>query len=278
MRPLEITSIQRGCVYDGHGVRTTIFLKGCPFSCPWCCNPETQKGSEDFFVDDGKCLRLAGIFSPLCDGCERIGGQRLLSSCPVGVCVPTTLAAMNARKLALEILQDKSLFISSGGGVTISGGEPLLQAKSLIPFLDMIVQEGISIAIETTLYTKDVDKIKSVLPLIDEWIVDLKLQKENYREDYLDIMKRNLGILRTNKKDIRFRLVYVESLKVDEALKALAFLEVNTLELIKCHGLSQSKYQKLGLDFKDYTPSEEAYQKFLETLRANNVKTTRLSV
>lgn len=278
MKALKITSIQRGCVYDGHGVRTTIFLKGCPFSCPWCCNPETQNGSGNFFVDDGKCLHLTGISSPLCDGCERNGGQRPLSLCPVGVCVPTTLAAMNVKKLAHDVLQDKSLFFSSGGGITLSGGEPLLQTKDLIPFLDIIKQEGVSIAMETTLYDKDKNRVRSLLPLIDEWIVDLKLQKENYRKNYLDIMRRNLEILRSNAKDIRFRLVYVESLKIEETLKALTFLNVNTLELIKCHDLSQSKYQKLGLDFKDYTPSEETYRNFLEALNANNVKTTRLSV
>ena len=153
-----------------------------------------------------------------------------------------------------------------------------MQAKELIPFLDIIRQEGVSIAMETTLYDKGMDRVKLLLPFIDEWIVDLKLQKENYREDYLGIMRRNLEILRASAKDICFRLVYVESLKVDEALTALASLEVNTLELIKCHGLSQSKYQKLGMDFKDYTPSEEAYQKFLEALNANNIKTTQLSV
>ena len=278
MKTLEITSIQRGCVYDGHGVRTTVFLKGCPFSCPWCCNPETQKSGWDFFVDDSKCLRLAGVSSSLCDGCERNGGKRPLTSCPVGVCLPTTQAAMDAKKLAREVLRDKSLFISSGGGVTLSGGEPLLQANSLLPFLDIIRQEGVSCAMETTLYTKDMDRFKVLLPLISEWIVDLKLQKENYREDYLGIIKRNLELLRENKKSIRFRLVFIESLKMGNTLKALSFLEVNTLELIKCHGLSRSKYQKLGMDFKDYTPSEEAYQNFLEGLNENNIKTVRLSV
>lgn len=278
MRPLEVTSIQRGCVYDGHGVRTTIFLKGCPFSCPWCCNPETLYGSRDYFLDDKKCLYLGNTPSTLCDGCERKNGHRPIAQCPIGVYTPTTQIFDDIHELATLVSRDKNLFISSGGGVTLSGGEPLLQATALVPFLKTMLQEGIKCAMETTLYIKNVDTIKTLLPFIDEWIIDLKLQRVNYREDYLETMNGNLSLLREYGKDTRFRLVYVESLDAEDTYRRLYFLGVKALEVIKCHGLSKSKYEKLGLPFIDYTPSDSSYDDFLARLANHGISSIKLKL
>lgn len=77
MKSLEVTNIQRGCVYDGPGVRTTVFLKGCSLCCPWCCNPETITREDAFYIDNSKCLKYQGISSSICNACEKYGGENL---------------------------------------------------------------------------------------------------------------------------------------------------------------------------------------------------------
>lgn len=278
MNRLEITSIQRGCVYDGQGVRTTIFLKGCPFACPWCCNPETLNSSRSYFIDDEKCLLLHNIPSSLCRNCERNGGNTPVSTCPFGVYTPTSENISDVKELAEEVLKDKGLFAISGGGVTLSGGDPLLHADALIPFLKILSKENISCAVETTLYFKDCNRIRMLAPFIDEWIIDLKLQKENYRKDYLKMITNNLAVLHSFGKRIRFRLVYIESIDAKETVRNLISLGVTSLELIKCHGLSRSKYVKLNIPFIDYTPKEEAYLNFIERLSHTDIKVKSLKI
>ena len=275
MRELEVTAIQRGCVYDGHGVRTTIFLRGCPFTCPWCCNPETLNGSPTYFLNDEKCLKLKGFISSLCTGCERNEGNVPVSYCPFGVFEPVS-KFYDFHRLLQEVKRDEEVFKKSGGGVTLSGGDPLIHAKSLKPFLKSLFNEGISCAIETTLYFKQVDIFESIIMLIKEWIVDLKLQIENYKSDYMDVVSRNLALLRKNGRDIRFRIVYVDTLKATEVLKAFVSLNVDTVEVIKCHSLSKIKYQKLGLVFKDYSTSEENYSQFVSDLKNGGINVSQL--
>lgn len=117
MKQLEVTAIQRGCVYDGMGVRTTVFLKGCPFSCPWCCNPETLYSSPLFFIDNQKCIKEKGLSSSLCRKCIRNGGFDTLECCPFGVSEATS-RLLSVEELANYLLRDKDLFYLSGGGVT----------------------------------------------------------------------------------------------------------------------------------------------------------------
>lgn len=278
MESLEFTSVQRGCVQDGHGVRTTIFFKGCPFSCPWCCNPETLSKSRNYFLDDGKCLYLKNISSELCGNCERTGGMKPIEDCPFGVFTPTTKTCQDINALVKDIMQDMNLYRLSGGGITLSGGEPLVQAGAMVPLLKLISKEGVSCAIETTLYTKDYGRFRELTSYIGEWIVDLKLQKENYREDYIEVMTKNLHLLRSLNKDIRYRLVYVETLNEDKAIGQLAALEVHDLELIMCHGLSESKYVRLGIPFVDFTPGEEAYLNFMRRLSLSGIKVRPLKI
>lgn len=135
---LKITNIQRGCVYDGPGVRTTVFLRGCTYRCPWCCNPETIS-ERDHYLDWAKCQDYKGRTSTLCDSCERLGGKKPLSECPFGV-YEKTYKEYDAKSLERELEKDYELMRASGGGVTFSGGEPLLFAKELEPILESLVK------------------------------------------------------------------------------------------------------------------------------------------
>ena len=260
MSALNVISIQRGCIYDGLGVRTTVFLKGCPFSCSWCCNPEALSGKE-YYIDNQKCLKELGVYSLLCESCERKGGARSIIECPFSVCAPIA-KRYDSEDLLKELLKDSSLFEQSGGGVTLSGGEPLLQWKPLVPLLSELKAANIHVSIETTLYMRDKQVVEQLIPYIDEWIVDLKLQKEHTKEDYFYVLHGNLGLLRESMSRIAYRLVYVETLQAEKVISQLQDLGINAFELLKCHSLAKSKYDKLGIPFMDYTPSDTAYNVF----------------
>ena len=277
MKPFEITSIQRGCVYDGEGVRTTVFLRGCPFSCPWCCNPETLSSSRTCFIDEEKCLLKKGVESPLCNDCVRKGGGVSLEHCPFGVSEPT-YRSYTLEELLTMFMRDKSLYQISGGGITFSGGDPIVRVAELLPLFQALHKEGISCDIETTFYIKDESSIRKCLPLINEWIVDLKLQPVNFRKDYDDIMLHNLTMLREAGAKTLYRLVYVETMEAKETIARLKKLQVKKLQLIKCHALAETKYRKLSLPFRSYVPSDEAYEAFLAAIIKDGVEAERLMV
>ena len=172
MKQLRVTNIQSGCVYDGPGVRTTVFLKGCSLHCPWCCNPETISYEKQWFIDDRKCVSRQGLCSELCNPCVRLNGVRSIHSCPYGVAEPA-FHDYSPEKLLEILLKDNELYKESHGGVTFSGGEPLLQSEELVNLLNLLKGFGIHIAIETTLFAST-EALAVVLPYVDFYIIDLK--------------------------------------------------------------------------------------------------------
>lgn len=254
--PINVTNIQRGCVYDGPGVRTTVFLKGCSLRCPWCCNPETLSKEEDYYIDDTKCILFKGIYSSICENCYRKNGTEPITKCPFGV-FKLTSKKHSVDNLISEILRDRNFYINEGG-VTFSGGEPLLQAKELEPILSELVKEQINIAFETTLIAND-DMLKLVIPYVNLFIIDLKLQKDySFSSTYLKQILQKIRLIKRQNKDILFRLVVINSMYnyVEDVVKDLQYLEVNNIELLRCHNLGENKYFKLRKHHRDYSCSE----------------------
>ena len=271
LRVLRVTNIQRGCVNDGPGVRTTVFLKGCPLCCPWCCNPETQSYEKDYFVDDSKCLKLNGIPSKLCRLCERNGGSVPLLDCPFGV-VDETSCDYNTEELMSQLIKDETLFLESTGGVTFSGGEPLFQAESLLPILKKLKQKKVNVALETTLFSSK-EKLTSVLDYVDCFIVDLKFQPQMYlyNNDYFNILKNNY--LALIDKEVVNRMVFVNEMASvrEDILSKLKILDISTIEVLMCHNLGEKKYYKLGLVNKNYEANSLLAKEFVASLVINGI-------
>lgn len=278
MRQLRVTNIQRGCVFDGPGVRTTVFLKGCFLCCPWCCNPEAISFDEQWFVEDSKCLARQGVDSVLCKDCERLGGIRHQTECPFGVAEPVS-EDYSIDDLYRIIIKDVSLFSDTGGGVTFSGGEPLLQAKSLQPLLVLLKSSNIGIVFETTLMAPT-DNLRLTLPYIDSLLVDLKLQPQMKLDDiaYIEQIKHHLSLV--NHKQVAFRMVFVDEIIASRqsVLEILHELGVNKLELLLCHNLGQKKYERLNLPNADFSASRNLADEFTDYMTANEIKTKLLSV
>ena len=278
IQPLKVTSIQRGCVYDGRGVRTTVFLKGCSLHCPWCCNPETISTDNEIFIDESKCLKNQGNPGRFCHSCVRCGGEQPETACPVGV--GESVAKEYAPDELYEILiKDSELFAQTGGGVTFSGGEPLLQAKGLLSLLQKLKQENIDVVFETTLVALT-NALNSVLPYADGFIVDFKLQPQMklYDTTYLRRIKAHYALL--NEKRITNRLVFVNELTAhrEKVVSALRELGIERIELLLCHDLGAKKYEKLGLAHTDCSADKKLMEIFSESLNTEKITVFKLTI
>jgi pyruvate formate lyase activating enzyme len=182
----RIFDLQRFSVHDGPGIRSTLFLKGCPLRCAWCQNPEGLEGAIRLWHFANLCQR--------CEACVEACPPRALSlaadgleidhaACDLcGKCVeacPRNALAFDGRDLGVDeavtqLAADRLFYERSGGGVTFSGGDPLLQTEFVAEVAGRLKAQGIHTAVETSLFAAW-EKIEALLPVIDLFIVDLKL-------------------------------------------------------------------------------------------------------
>ena len=278
MKQLRITNIQRGCVYDGPGVRTTVFLKGCTLRCPWCCNPETISYEKDRFIDDEKCMLFLGRQSHLCEQCERNLGFRTIDECPFGV-VEDTYRDYEVEELLEILLNDSLLFKETNGGVTFSGGEPLLQAEALTPLLIKLKEKSVHIAFETTLVSQAFN-LKQIIPYTDYFIVDLKFQPQMnlFNLSYLSTISKLYNLLKC--KDVANRMVFVDEMEIykDLIVSRLNALGVSKLELIGCHSLGEKKYIKLKMPNTIIEASINKLESFRDYLKRSGIEVFLLTI
>ena len=278
MKRLRVTNIQRGCVYDGPGIRTTIFLKGCSMHCPWCCNPEAIAYEQQWYIDNQRCIKKKEIDSSLCLECERNSGNKSLKECPFGVTEAVSKDYTIGQILDI-VKKDKKLFIETRGGVTLSGGEPLLHSEELEPLLQQLKYEGIEIAVETTLYVPE-KYLFMVVPYIDYYLIDLKLQPQMKLFDFEYLRRINWSLKQLEKYYKQYRLVFVDEMTTVKVniVECLKSLNVRNVEILPCHNLGEKKYQKLSLDFNNYKASPDRLNEFTDFLCKNNVETNVLTI
>lgn len=181
-----IFNIQRFSVNDGPGIRTTVFMKGCPLSCRWCANPESQAFTPQLMIRDAKCTGCGACVAHCPRGAIRMDmlGTREIDwdNCDqcllcVDACDYDALAksgeTMTAAAVFQEVMRDRLFYKNSGGGVTISGGEPLLQIEFITSLLRRCREEGLQTAIDTTGYV-GWPKIEAVVPWTTLMLWDIK--------------------------------------------------------------------------------------------------------
>lgn len=276
---IRITNIQRGCVYDGVGIRTTVFLKGCSLQCPWCCNPETINAGADFYIDESKCFVNKGIDSKLCAQCERKGGNNPIDHCRFGVCTPTSFD-YDVSDIYNDVAKDFDLMRKSDGGVTFSGGEPLLQIRQYETLCKQLKHEGIHIVFETTFVVSE-DLFLIALDYADCFILDIKLQPNHklYKDkQYLSMLSERLDWCRKKTIPVQYRLVFVDSMSedLDYSVQILHQLGIDKIELLKCHNLGKSKYERLGLKNIDCTVTDKPFNQFAHELNKSKIEVTKI--
>ena len=268
-----IFNIQRFSIHDGPGIRTTIFFKGCPLSCRWCQNPEGISLEPDLFCYDHKCLGCRSCIAectkkaisfrksgPVIDR-ERCNlCLKCAFVCPSGALKAAGIEA-TVPELVKEILKDRIIFEESGGGATISGGEPLMQPEFLIDLLKALNKENIHTVIETSGYAPwtVLEKVSKYTDLI---LYDLKIidpvASMRFTGVSSVVMLDNLKRLIKNGRNVQVRMPIIPSLNDSElslnlAATCLKEYGIEELELIPYHNFGTSKYNNLGLD---YLPGE----------------------
>lgn len=227
-KELIITKIQKMCFHDGPGIRTTIFFKGCNLRCPWCANPE-------------------------CISCEL---QEYLLDNRKGVYGKT----YTNEELFEELIIDMN-FWGSDGGVTLSGGEPLLQIEKMIPTLIDLKKLKISIAVETALFVP-AQLWENSIEFIDLFIIDVKILDPILCKDIIggdvECYKKNIDLLKEKRKKILFRVPLIEKYTLQPLNFSLInkFLKENNMydvEIFSVHELGRKKYESLNLLFQNYS-------------------------
>ena len=180
-----VVSISRSSYEDGPGWRTTVFLKGCPLHCRWCHSPQTQRGTPQLYFVEGRCIRCGAcaaacplraqvvtetqrrVDRSVCDDCGRCA-----EVCPTGA-LAVAGTPMTVAEVADVVARDRVFYRLSGGGVTISGGEPLAQPGFLSGLVRECRRRGIETAVDTC-GAVDWEVFEEILPLVDLWLYDLK--------------------------------------------------------------------------------------------------------
>lgn len=265
-------NIQRFSTHDGDGIRSILFLKGCTLACPWCQNPESRSSKQSLLFDPALCLNNCSLCQKASNSIIRnkdnkieidrlnINKEDLIK---LTDCCPTKALSVCGKdgevdKLCEELLKDKAFFIESNGGVTFSGGEPLMQSELVADIAKRLQMEGVNTAIETCLHTPW-KNIEAVLPYIDCWLTDLKhddLDKFNsWTNGSLTRIKKNLIKLAKVSKRLIIRLPIVPSFNdTEEELKRIIDFVVSLetcseLHLIPYHILGIGKYNLLDLSY-----------------------------
>ena len=269
--------IERNSFVDGPGIRTTVFFKGCNLKCAWCHNPESQsfKPQMMFYRDKcmgcGKCKEVCPYHLEQCDLCGKCSLY-----CPV-----------DARKICgrkytvdevlAEVVKDKSFYENSGGGVTFSGGECMMQVDFLLELLKKCKENGIHTAVDTA-GNVPWEYFERIMPYTDLFLYDVKCFTE---ELHIEGTKfSNKVILENLKKfsaeftgDIVVRIPIIPGFNDSEEemrdiADCLKELHITKVELLPYHKMGEHKYEAVGIEFTEYTVPKkeemEEYQKLFD--------------
>ncbi|NOI67070.1 glycyl-radical enzyme activating protein [Vibrio sp. 99-8-1] len=264
-------NIQRFSTHDGDGIRSILFLKGCSLACPWCQNPESRSEKYSLLFDERSCLNDCSLCCNQGSAIERSNGKVTINRQMLNqeqlialqdLCPTQALTVVGQQSKAEELfdtlMKDKPFYDQSGGGVTFSGGEPLMQASLVSVLAEKLKQHGVSTAIETCLHVPW-KNIQQTAPHIDSWLADLKHTDDekffSWAKGSAKRIKSNLKQLDSIAKRIVIRVpVVAEFNDTDDELKEIinfaASLEsCNELHLLPYHTLGINKYRLLDMPY-----------------------------
>ncbi len=261
-----IFDIKQFALFDGPGIRTTVFLKGCPMRCQWCHNPEGQRVEPELMVSKASCLH--------CGACERV--CRHPDACVLcGACIevcPLHLRRIagvpwNSETLTEKLLKDKDFFTENEGGVTFSGGEPTMQSEFLFETAERLSGAGVHLAIETCGFCSE-KVFQEVMKHFDLILMDVKVVDPVQHKKFIGVdnapILANLEQLKASGKPFWIRIPVIPGVNdSEENFRATAGLIAGTpglkkLELLPYHVTAGAKYDMVNREYKvDFDPTQK---------------------
>jgi pyruvate formate lyase activating enzyme len=266
----RVFDIERYATQDGPGIRTTVFLKGCPLRCLWCHNPEAISPAPSLLLTTEKCIGC-GSCVEVCpnavhrfegdnhlldrDACERCG--KCAAECFAGA-LELAGKEMTLEEVFGEVLLDRNVYEHSGGGMTVSGGEPLSQ----FPFTQALVQrahqDGIHAAVDTSGFCPW-EYLEKIAPDTDLFLYDLKQMDSEVHQELTGVpngrILENLQKLDGQGKPIWIRIPLIPGMNdSDENYHKIGrflapFRNISRVEILRYHRLAESKYDRMGLEY-----------------------------
>lgn len=243
-----VFNIQRYSLHDGSGIRTMVFLKGCPFHCPWCSNPESLALEPEVMFRKSLCMN-----------CHRQSDGTCIAKpedCPTGA--KEMLGKIMSVDEVFDIVKrDQIFYETSGGGVTISGGECLLQQDFVIALLERCKEENIHTAIETTL-ALPIHGLKKLISVTDLFLVDLKImdyeQSQAVTGISMNIVKNNIESIQNLGGHVIARVPLIPTftttdINLQAIINYLKSHHLATVHLLPFHKLGESKYEGLNKNY-----------------------------
>jgi len=291
-----ITNIQRYSIHDGNGIRTTVFFKGCPLKCAWCHNPETQRFAPEILYNAEKCSLCARCQSACPKGgidiqAARFTAPQLCIAC--GACADKCLSGArelsgkyySPAELVRILLRDLPFYEQSGGGVTLSGGEVMVQDMDyLLDVLRRLKEHGISVNIDTC-GLAPADAFTAVLPYIDTFLFDLKLATSAQHLEYTgagnEQILSNLRLISSLGANIRIRVPLIRPINtspgdIDGMIALLGGIKgIRQVDLLAYHDTGMSKYTRLGMEYAQgmSTPDTQELERIADQFRAAGFNT-----
>ena len=290
---LTVSEIQRFCMHDGPGVRTTVFLKGCPLHCKWCHNPEAQKNKPELLFYGNKCIGCLSCVSACPKEVHRGGNEHIIlrnkciscasctNSCPSGA------LEMCGREMScsdiISLVERDRAFYGEHGGITLSGGEPFAQNEATVELLKACKANGLSTVVETCGYC-NTDVLISAIPYVDLFLWDIKDTNQASHKEYTgvsnELILRNLKVANDMDSRIRLRCILVNGVNTHEAHYeniaeiAKSIKHLDGVDIIPYHAYGGSKAVLLGLEDngkKEWIPDEAQIEQAKKLLRERGV-------
>ena len=277
-------------IHDGDGIRTTVFFKGCPLKCKWCHNPESFSFTKEIFVNYDLCTNCLKC-TKLCSANIIEGGKHrfIRENCTLcGKCedvCPNSVfeivgKELSAQEITKRVLKDEIFLKGSGGGVTFSGGEPLMQIDLCVEVAKLLKEHNINIAIDTSGFVKT-ETLDKIIPYTDTFLFDIKAIDENMHKMCTGVSNKlildNIRYIDSLKIPIEIRYPYIPTMNDGEAEKIAEFVKnlnfVKAFRLLPYHNYAERKYEGLCYPLENIPlPTKDEIALAIEKIKACGVK------